>query len=342
MSGGATVDAVLPLRFVPYHELGDQPNVVVDGAATPPTVLTLSHWPGSPTPPELLDDLSAQIVFHALAQPERFTDVNVVSNNHFDQDGLVSAFTLVDPDAALARRGPLIDLARAGDFGTFDSRDSIRLAFAIAAFEDPARSPLDSDVLSGGYEQQCGRLHEVLLPRLGELIDHPESVRPLWEDEDARLTESLDAIGRSVIRIDEQPALDLAVVTVPPAWGDTAATRFTMTRSAAVHPSAVNQSTSCLRVLVEHGGSYRLELRYETWVMFRSRPVLPRPDLRILAGRLDEREPGPARWAADAPGALTPQLRADGSELPPAVVRAEVESFLASAPAAWDPYLVIR
>jgi hypothetical protein len=50
--------------------------------------------------------------------------VNVVSNNHFDQDGLVSAFTLVDRDAALARRGPLIDLARAGDFGTFDSRDS--------------------------------------------------------------------------------------------------------------------------------------------------------------------------------------------------------------------------
>ena len=35
-------------------------------------------------------------------------------------------------------------------------------------------------------------------------------------------------------------------------------------------------------------------------------------------------------------------LRVDGSELPPEVVRAEVESFLASAPAAWDPYLVSR
>ena len=109
-----------------------------------------------------------------------------------------------------------------------------------------------------------------------------------------------------------------------------------------MHPSAVNQSTSCLRVLVVHGGSYRLELRYETWVMFRSRPVLPRPDLRLLAAGLDEREPGPARWTADGPGALTPHLRADGSELPPEIVRAEVESFLASAPAAWDPYLVSR
>jgi len=338
----ATVGAVLPLRFVPYHELGDRPNVVVDGAAAPSTVLTLSHWPGSPTPPELLDDLSAQIVFHALAEPERFVGVELVSNNHFDQDGLVSAFTLVDPDAAQARRGPLVDLARAGDFGTFESRDAIRLAFAIAAFEDPLRSPLDADVLSGSYEQQCGRLYEVLLPRLPELVDHPESVRSLWEDEDARLSESLEAIERGVIHIEEQPALDLAVVTVPTAWGDRAVTRFTITRSEAVHPSAVNQSTSCLRVLVVHGGSYRLELRYETWVMFRSRPVLARPDLRLLAARLDEREPGPARWTADGPGALTPHLRADGSELAPDVVRAEVESFLASAPAAWDPYLVSR
>jgi Family of unknown function (DUF6687) len=333
---------VLPLGFVPYHELGDQPNVVVDGAAAPSTVLTLSHWPGSPTPPELLDDLSAQIVFHALAQPERFAGVDIVTNNHFDQDGLVSAFTLVDPDGALARRGPLVDLARAGDFGTFESRDAIRLAFAIAAFEDPVRSPLDADVLAGSYEQQCGRLHEVLLPRVAELVDHPESVRLLWEDEDARLSESLDAIERGVIRIEEQPAVDLAIVTVPPAWGDRAATRFTMTRTEAVHPSAVNQSTSCLRVLVEHGGSYRLELRYETWVMFRSRVVLPRPDLRLLAARLDEREPGPAHWTADGPGALTPHLQVDASELPPEVVRAEVESFLASAPAAWDPYRVSR
>ena len=154
----------------------------------------------------------------------------------------------------------------------------------------------------------------MLLTRLPGLVDDPESVRPLWEDEDARLTESLEAIERGVIRIEEEAALDLAVVTVPTAWGDCAVTRFTITRSE----------------------------RYEAWVMFRSRPVQPRPDLRILAARLDEPEPGSAPWIADGPGALTPHLRADGSELPPEVVRAEVESFLASAPAAWDPCLVSR
>jgi len=330
------------LRFVPYQELGDRPNVIVDGAALPSTVLTLSHWPAAPTPPDLLEDLSAQIVFRALEQPERFADAELVSNNHFDQDGLTSAFTLVDPEGAIARQQQVIDVARAGDFGTFDSRDAIRLAFAIAAFEDPARSPLDPDVLVGSYEEQCGRLYEELLPRVPQLLDDPQSVRPLWEEEDARLGESLDAIARGVIGIEERPDLDLAVVTVPPAWREHAATRFTVARSDVVHPSAVNQSTERLRILVVHGASYQLELRYETWVMFRSRPVLPRPDLRPLAARLDELEPGDAHWTADGPGAITPHLHVDASDLAADVVRAEVEAYLATAPAAWDPYLVSR
>ena len=60
---------MLPLRFVPYHRLDGMPNVIVDGSATAGTVLTLSHWPGSPTPVEARDDLSAQIALHALGHP---------------------------------------------------------------------------------------------------------------------------------------------------------------------------------------------------------------------------------------------------------------------------------
>jgi len=53
------------LRFVPDHAIAGIPNVVVDSAPNPDTRLTLSHWPGAPTPPGLRDDLSAQIAFHA-------------------------------------------------------------------------------------------------------------------------------------------------------------------------------------------------------------------------------------------------------------------------------------
>ena len=133
---------MLPLRFVPYPDLRATPNVVVDGAAAPSTRLTLSHWPGSPTPPEVRDDLSAQIAFHALERPGWFDGIDVVSNNHFDQDGLASIYTLVDPPAALARRAQVVDVARAGDFGTFANRSAARIAIAIAGYEDPEISPL--------------------------------------------------------------------------------------------------------------------------------------------------------------------------------------------------------
>jgi hypothetical protein len=96
-----------------------------------------------------------------------------------------------------------------------------------------------------------------------------------------------------------------------------------------------------LRVLLVQGRRYRLELRYETWVMLTSRRVAPRPDLRPLAAHLSELEPRGAVWHADPPGSLTPYLQlADDAEsgLAADVVRTELTAFLATAAPAWDPF----
>ncbi|HEY5011080.1 MAG TPA: DUF6687 family protein [Acidimicrobiia bacterium] len=332
---------MLPLRFVAYDDLGDAPNVVVDGAAAASTRLTLSHWPGSPTPPEVRDDLSAQIAFRALGHPDWFDGIDIVSNNHFDQDGLASAYALVDPPAATARRDRVIDVARAGDFGTFADRDAARIAMAIAAYEDPHTSPLGAAALGGSYPEITATLYRELLPRFTEMLDHPDRHRALWEHEDAHLGESITAIERGTVRVEEHAAADLAVVTVPDEWAARATHRFTQEWTEAVHPMAVNNATERLRILLVHGHHYRLELRYESWVMFVSRAVLARPDLRPLATELSEAEPDGAHWEADPPGALTPQLRITGgagSGLAPEQVTATIERFLATAPAAWDPF----
>jgi len=322
---------VLPLRFIPYADAATTPNVIVDGAAAAATRLTLSHWPGSPTPPDLRDDLSAQIAFRALAEPERFDGLDAVSNNHYDQDGLASAYALVDPEAAFARRDRVIDVARAGDFGSFTDRDAARIAIALANYDDPS--------VEGPYDAVCAALYASLLPGFTEMLDHPDRWRSSWEDEDAHLGESIDAIDRAVVRIDERPAADLAIVTVPDDWAARAAHRFTQVWTEAVHPMAVDNATARLRILLVQGHRYRLELRYETWVMYVSSAVAPRPDLRPLADQLNQLDD--ARWTADAPGALTPQLRLDGdaeSALAPEAFIATVEQYLASAPAAWDPF----
>ena len=78
------------MRFVPVGEIVDRPNVISDGAALPSTVLTLSHWPASPTPAALAEDTSARIAFRYLDDVRRWPAAEAVSNDHFDQDGLVT------------------------------------------------------------------------------------------------------------------------------------------------------------------------------------------------------------------------------------------------------------
>jgi hypothetical protein len=228
----------------------------------------------------------------------------------------------------------VIDVARAGDFGGFASRDAARIAIAIATYENASS-------LTASYPEVAAALYGELLPRLTEWLDHPDRARPLWEEEDAHLGESMDAIARGVVTIEEVPDLDLAVVTVPGDWAARATHRFTQQWSEAVHPMAVNHATDRLRILLVQDHRYRLELRYESWVMFVSHPVLPRPDLAPLAESLTALETGASVWEADPPGALTPQLRlraGDESALAPEQVRARIEQFLATAPGAWDPF----
>ena len=90
-----------------------------------------------------------------------------------------------------------------------------------------------------------------------------------------------------------------------------------------------------------HGRRYQFVDRYETWVQYRSRQPQRRADMRPLAERLTAGERGSARWAASAPGSLTPILRVDGeSSLEPEVVRDMLMAHLRSSPPSWDPYSV--
>lgn len=329
------------LRFVPDHAIAGVPNVVVDGAPNADTILTLSHWPGAPTPPDLRDDLSAQIAFHALERPALFDGIEAVTNNHFDQDGLVSAFALLHPELALPRRNQLIDIARAGDFGTFVSRDSARVAMVIAALDDDNRSPLAGGDLARPYPERCGALYEWALPRLLEILDHLDDWRLLWAEEDGHLEESLRAIADGTVTVEEHPDIDLAVFSVPERWAARATSRFTVGRTDALHPMAVANSTERMRVATVDACGCTVELRYETWVMLTSHQVLPRPDLRLLAEELDALEPAAGGWQAAPPGALTPQLRWAGvgsSGLSPERFLHTLRNFLQHAEPAWDPF----
>jgi hypothetical protein len=329
------------LRFEDYEACADRPNVVVDGSANAGTVLTLSHWPHAPSPPDLRADVSAETALAYLEVASRHGDAEVVTNNHYDQDGLVGVFALVDPVPARQRAEALIDVARAGDFARCRTRQAARTSMAIAAFASAERSPLGPSLFDQDYPTVCAALYHEVLPRVVELVDHPERFGDLWADEDAQLDADLAWIASGAVTIEEVPALDLSVVTLPDGPRSAGGHRFGSMWSERIHPLALHGAIDGLAVLVRQGDWCELRYRYESWVQYVSRPVRPRVDLRALAAELSAAEPDGGPWEFDGVGALTPVLgRADGSAsgLGPDQVRVMVERALATGAPAWDPY----
>jgi hypothetical protein len=314
------------LRFVAYSEAAQLPNIVVDGAAAPATVLTLSHWPRSGTPAALRADTSAEIVFKYLDAPEANVDVDAVSNNHFDEDGLVGIFALMQPALAARWRALLVQIARAGDFGVCDSRNAARIAFVLSAYADRSTSPLPRSTFHGPYAEVTDRLYLEMLPVLPHLITHVEDFQGLWESDDRALDESERLLDGGIVTIEPHAELDLAVVRVP-------------ADVSVPHPVALHTRTPYSRLIVVHGTSVELRYRYEGWVQFASRRIAPRVDLTALAAELNAGDPD-AGWVFEGVDRITPRLYRRGPGAPPAVdpVVARMLEALRTGPGAWDPY----
>jgi hypothetical protein len=327
------------LDFAPYDELGGIPNVVVDGSPTDGTLLCLTHWPGIASPAEFRADLSAQMAFAYLGAYNLHHPASVVSNNHFDQDGLVSMYALTRPDEALARQDLLVDIARAGDFATFGHRDAARISMVLSAYATPGKSPIAD--LATDYGAMTAQLYQDLLVRFDEICDHPERYRSLWEEEDATLTESEAALTTGTVTLDEVEDIDLAVFTVPDKGKWTGGSRFAGQWKAGLHPMALYNATDRFAVLTIQARRYEFTYRYETWVQYRSKRPRPRRDLGPLAERLNAEESHPGHWVGEPASGLTPTLVLEGaqqSDIDPIRFRSLLEDHLRTAQPAWDPY----
>jgi hypothetical protein len=328
--------AAPPFRYQPYHLLDGRPNVIVDGSPCDGTVLSLSHWPRLPAPPGLARDTSAEIAFAYLdAGAAQHGTAALVSNNHFDQDGLVSVFVLVQPAEAARRRSLLVDVATAGDFGRYRDRAAARISMTLAAYADPERSPLQ---LPDDYPERCGLLYDELLRELPRLCDDIGSEHKLWADEDDALTRSELAIRAGAVHIEEDAALELAVVDLPTGFDELGGHRFGSGWSPYIQPMAVYNATPCNAVLYRRGSTYRFVYRYESWVQFASAPVRRRRDLTALARALTEAERGDATWSFSGVSDIEPTLTHDRpSSLAPDDVRARIRAAIEQLPGAWDP-----
>lgn len=325
------------IKFIPYYQLGDHESVIVDGKPHPRTRLTLSHWKNSGTPGALLRDTSAQIVLDYLENNSIPSDLEYVSNDHFDQDGLVGIFAILNPEYALSIKPLLIDIAEAGDFAKFQDRKAARITFTIASLVNQISN---SDQNRGkAYPALCGVLYQELLSKLREIIEDTNSYRELWKDEDEFLRRSEEGIEQGKVKITEDGKNKIALIDVAVGLPGQPYHWAVSNKQGPVHDMAIHNKTRHTQLLYRQGKKYWFKYRYEGWVTFQSYPVPLRVDLHPLCSKLNSIEENTIKWSFTGAEDIVPVLSGEGeSSIAFSDFQELLNRALRTSAVAWDPF----
>src|SRR5438046_8977446 len=139
------------MKFEFYSDaIADAPKLSVDG--TVDNAIHFSHWNGNKTPASVKADTSTEIVLNVIAASNReelTQGIDLVTNNHFDTDGVLSVWAMLTGERALELRDRLVAAAEAGDFSEFSSVDGVRASIVIQGSDSPtdkSGSPLTQQV----------------------------------------------------------------------------------------------------------------------------------------------------------------------------------------------------
>mmetsp|Transcript_8094 Transcript_8094/g.20782 ORF Transcript_8094/g.20782 Transcript_8094/m.20782 type:complete len:296 (-) Transcript_8094:394-1281(-) len=178
-------------QVVPYGESASQDaggaarTICCDGLV-PGSDLQLTHWTGNATPAAYYADTSTEIALNFAASPEAadWSGARVL-NNHFDTDGVLSAWALLEPEAAAARREVLIQAAEAGDFGEWPSDDAVRVDAALCELRER----------SGSTEEA----YAAAFARLPALLDDVDSAQELWQGAEEEICRAERALSEGTM-----------------------------------------------------------------------------------------------------------------------------------------------
>src|ERR1043166_5716937 len=175
------------MRFEFYSDaIADLPKLSVDG--TVDNAIHFSHWNGNKTPQSVKADTSTETVLNVVAAPnhnELTHSIDLVTNNHFDTDGVLSVWAMLTGERALDLRSRLIAAAEAGDFSEFSSVDGVRASIVIQGSESPidkSGSPLAAK-LGGAPVTDEAQAYVLVLPQVEDVITNIDKYEELWRDQ---------------------------------------------------------------------------------------------------------------------------------------------------------------
>lgn len=304
----------MTMRFEYYHSgLDAVRKLSIDGTVS--NSVHFSHWEGNRTPAAVKADTSTEIALNLVGSPERerLTEgIELVTNNHFDTDGVLSVWTVLTGERALELREKLIAAACAGDFSEYSSQDGVRASIVIQGSDaavpgEDAGSPLARHLADGAMLDDA-RSYELILPEVERVITRTDDYEFLWRDVWQRIEAALESFARGESHVEEDASTGLSLITLAP--GLYGSRGFSPTRHNAPFTaiSANAHGQVFLIALPMMGGwSYRVDYPYYSWAETIVRPRIERRDFTPLVARLNELEQRKAnggnaqgRWALDS------------------------------------------
>ena len=295
------------MRFEFYTEaLANVPKLSVDG--TVDNSIHFSHWQGNRTPPEVKADTSTEIALNLAASPnqaELTEGIDLVTNNHFDTDGVLSVWTALNGERALAYRDLLISAAEAGDFSEHSSDDGVRVSIAIQGSDQASPNNDDGSplarFLAGEEVDDDARAYELVLPEVERLLTNINDYEPLWREGWERVAAALESFQRGESTVTEHPESKISLITLAPELFD--GSGFSPTRHAAPYTAVSKFAKGELFVIAipaDAGSFYRIDYPYYSWAETVVRPRIPRRDFTAALQLLNNKESNPnARWQTD-------------------------------------------
>jgi hypothetical protein len=297
------------MRFRFYsEEIANVPKLSVDG--TVGNSIHFSHWQGNETPSEVKADTSTEIALKLVTSPNRKTltkGIDLVTNNHFDTDGMLSVWTVMTGERAADHWDVLVAAAEAGDFSEYSTETGIRVSLAIqgsdqASPNEPPGSPL-ARYLSGREIDDDARAYELILPEVERLITNINRYEDLWRDGWDQIAKAIASFEKGTSGVKEFPDAQLSLITIAPEIFR--GSGFNPTKHAAPYTAISHFARGALFVIAipaADGWFYRIDYPYYSWAETLKRPMIPRRDFTNALQRLNEREGSESnrgRWQLD-------------------------------------------
>ena len=292
------------MRFEYYHDgLADVPKLSVDGTVA--NAIHFSHWKGNQTPESVKADTSTEIALNLVAAPNReelMGGIDLVTNNHFDTDGVLSVWTMLNGERTLALRDKLIAAAEAGDFSEMSTQEGVRASIVIQGSDSPTDvgSPL-AQQLAGEPVNDEARCYELVLPQVERVLTRTNDYASLWVDPWNRVASALESFAKGRSRVEEDHEAKFSLVTLAPDIFSSVG--FKPTRHSAPFTAISHHARGEVFLIatpLDGGWAYRIDYPYYSWAETIVRPKIERRDFSSLITRLNEAERNPAgHWKID-------------------------------------------